>query len=310
MIDFTPTAIAIQIGPIPLYWYGIAYAVGLAAAYAVMVRQARRFGQDPNIVGNGLIVVGVAALIGGRLYHVIDQWALYKDDLLKIVLPPYSGLGVYGGIVTGLIAFVLLVRYYRLNVWIWADIVAPGLFVMQAIGRWGNFFNQELYGPPTSLPWGIAIDCAHRVAPYLCPPGSSPTATLGEHFQPLFLYESLSGLVGAAVLLWLSRRPRSWLRRGALMPIFFVWYAVARFLLENLRTGNWRLDGIATAQIFSVGFAILGVALLVYRYRTAPPTAGSEWQASASPSGDATASDAAPADRTPAEAEAPPDPLT
>src|SRR5450759_1674065 len=78
MIDFTPSAIAIQIGPLPLYWYGLAYAVGLAAAYVVMVRQARRFGEDPNIVGNGVIVVAVAALIGGRLYHVIDQWALYK----------------------------------------------------------------------------------------------------------------------------------------------------------------------------------------------------------------------------------------
>ncbi|MEA2549050.1 MAG: phosphatidylglycerol---prolipoprotein diacylglyceryl transferase, partial [Chloroflexota bacterium] len=93
MIDFTPTAVAFQIGPFPVYWYGIAYALGLAAAYAVMVRQAKRFGQDRNIVGNGLIIVGVAALIGGRLYHVIDQWQLYRDDLLKIVLPPYSGLG-------------------------------------------------------------------------------------------------------------------------------------------------------------------------------------------------------------------------
>jgi phosphatidylglycerol:prolipoprotein diacylglycerol transferase len=312
MIDFTPTAVAIQIGPIPLYWYGIAYAVGLAAAYLVMVRQARRFAQDPNIVGNGLIVVGVAALIGGRLYHVIDQWALYKDDLLKIVLPPYSGLGVYGGIVTGLIAFLLLVRYYRINVWVWADIIAPGLFVMQAIGRWGNFFNQELYGPPTTLPWGIAIDCAHRVAPYLCPAGTSPTATLGEHFQPLFLYESLSGLLGAAVLLWLSRRPRRWLRRGDLLPIFFIWYAVVRFLLENLRTGNWHLEGIATAQIFSVAFALIGVALLVYRHRTAPPTTETEWPTRAATEPDAItpAPDVPTPETVAAEPEAPPDPLT
>jgi phosphatidylglycerol---prolipoprotein diacylglyceryl transferase len=304
MIDFTPTAVAIQLGPIPLYWYGIAYAVGLAAAYAVMVRQARRFGQDPSIVGNGLIVIAVAALIGGRLYHVIDQWALYKDDLFKIVLPPYSGLGVYGGIVTGSIAFLLLVRYYRINVWIWADIVAPGLFVMQAIGRWGNFFNQELYGPPTTLPWGIAIDCAHRVAPYLCPVGTDPTATLGEHFQPLFLYESLSGLLGAAFLVWLSRRPRRWLRRGDLVPIFFIWYAIVRFLLENLRTGNWHLEGIATAQLFSVGFAVVGIALLVYRHRTVPPTTETEWPVRVmSPK-------AGPPASAVGEPDAPPDPLT
>jgi phosphatidylglycerol:prolipoprotein diacylglycerol transferase len=310
MIDFTPSPIAIQIGPLPLYWYGIAYALGLAAAYVVMVRQARRFGQDPNIVGNGLIVVGIAALIGGRLYHVIDQWGLYKDDLFKIVLPPYSGLGVYGGIVTGTIAFLFLVRYYRVNVWTWADIVAPGLFVMQAIGRWGNFFNQELYGPPTNLPWGIAIDCAHRVAPYGCPVASDLTATLGEHFHPLFLYESISGILGAAFLLWLSRRSRPWLRRGDLLLIFFIWYGVVRFLLENLRTGNWRLDGIPTAQIFSILFAVGALVVLIYRHRTTPPTTEAAWPEAAEPA-DAppTAEDAAQPDTEPP---APPDfePLT
>src|SRR6266404_1920690 len=124
MIDFTPSSVAIQIGPLPVYWYG--------AAYAVMVRQAVRYGQDPSIVGNGLIIIAVAALIGGRLYHVIDQWALYKDDLPKIVLPPYSGLGVYGGLITGTIAFIVLARRWHLAFWTWADIIAPALFVMQA----------------------------------------------------------------------------------------------------------------------------------------------------------------------------------
>jgi phosphatidylglycerol---prolipoprotein diacylglyceryl transferase len=268
MIDFTPGPIAIQIGPLPLYWYGVAYAVGLAVAYLVMTLQARRYGQDPDHVANGMIIVGIVALIGGRLYHVIDQWALYKDDLLRIVLPPYAGLGVYGGIVTGLIAFVFLVRRWHLNLWTWADIVAPGLFAMQAFARWGNFFNQELYGPPTNLPWGIAIDCAHRVAPYTC--DAYPLAT--THFEPLFLYESLSGLLGLAVLLWLGARARNWLRRGDLLLIFFIWYAIVRFLLENLRTGNWRLDGIPTAQIFSILFAVGALLVLIYRHRTAPPT--------------------------------------
>ena len=121
-----------------------------------------------------MIIVAVAALIGGRAYHVIDQWALYKDDPIKIFLPPYSGLGVYGGIVTGTIAAFLYARYKKAPFLRWADIVAPGLFVMQAIARWGNFFNQELYGPPTNLPWGIPIDCAHRIA------GATRAAVLPE----------------------------------------------------------------------------------------------------------------------------------
>ena len=268
MINITPDPVAIQLGPLPVYWYGIAYAVGLAVSYLVLVRQARRFGQNPEIIGNALIVIAVAALIGGRLYHVIDQWSLYQDDPLKIILPPYSGLGVYGGLVTGVIAFIALVRYHRVNPWIWADIVAPALFTMQAIGRWGNFFNQELYGPPTTLPWGIAIDCAHRIgdhglAQYPC--AQLPEATTA--FHPLFLYESISGVLGALFLIWLSRRRPYPLRPGDQALIFFIWYPIVRFLLETMRTGNWVVGGVATAQIMSILFALGAFLILLYRHR-------------------------------------------
>ena len=268
MIDWTPSAIAVQLGPIPLYWYGVAYAVGLLAVYLVASRVVARYRLDPEYLGNGMIIVGVAALIGGRLYHVIDQWQLYQDDLLKIVLPPYTGLGVYGGIITGLLTVAYLSRRWHQDLWTWADVVAPSIFVMQAFGRWGNFFNQELYGPPTDLPWGIAIDCAHRVAAYPCE--AFPLAT--THFAPLFLYESLSGFIGAAFLLWLVSKPRPRLRRGDLLAIGLIWYAIVRFLLEFLRTGNWRLEGIPTAQVFSIGFVVVAIVLLAYRHRTAPPS--------------------------------------
>ena len=267
MIDWTPGSVAIQIGPLPLYWYGIAYAVGLAGAYWIMVRQARRFGENAELLGNGLIIVAVAALIGGRLYHVIDQWQLYASDPIKIVLPPYSGLGVFGGFVTGGLTVLFLARRWHVSAWRWADIVAPGIFIMQAAGRWGNFFNQELYGPPTNLPWGIAIDCAHRVAEYPCSTFPHP----GTYFQPLFLYESLSALIGAAVLVWLSSRPRPQLRVGDLGAIMFIWIGVVRFLLEFLRIGNWRLADIPTAQIFGVGFVVLGVTMLWLRRRQRAP---------------------------------------
>jgi phosphatidylglycerol:prolipoprotein diacylglycerol transferase len=271
MLDFTPNPIAFQVGSIPVYWYGIGYALGLAVAYLIMVRLAEQAGEDPDLLGNGLIIVAVAALIGGRAYHVIDQWALYKDDLIKIVLPPYSGLGVYGGIATGTIAAYLYVRYKRQSFLRWADIVAPGLFVMQAIARWGNFFNQELYGSPTTLPWGISIDCAHRVAAYACPPGSDPTATLGQHFQPLFLYESLSGLLGAAVLIWLGFHRRRWLRAGDLLLLFFVWYGIVRFSLETLRVDNWTFFGVPVAQIVSILVVVPAVLILAWRHRPSHP---------------------------------------
>jgi phosphatidylglycerol---prolipoprotein diacylglyceryl transferase len=287
MIDWTPGAIALQLGPLPLYWYGIAYAVGLASAYWAMTRMARRFGEDASIIGNSLIVVAVAALIGGRLYHVVDQWQLYKDDLLKIVLPPYSGLGIFGGFVTGAIAVIFLVRYYKVSFWRWADVIAPGIFLMQAAGRWGNFFNQELYGPPTSLPWGIAIDCAHRVLEYPCL--TYPLAT--THFHPLFLYESLSGLLGAAVLFWLSRRARPALRVGDLAAIMFIWIGGVRFLVEFLRIGNWRLGEIPTAQLFGAAFVLVGIAIMVARRRQnapilAPAERGAREDGAGRPGGD------------------------
>jgi phosphatidylglycerol:prolipoprotein diacylglycerol transferase len=271
MLDFIPNPIAFQIGPLPVYWYGIGYAIGLAVAYQILVRLARRAGEDPEVVGNGMIVIAIAALIGGRLYHVIDQWALYKDDLVKIVLPPYTGLGVYGGIITGLIAVVAYTRWKGLPFWRWADIIAPALFAMQAVARWGNFFNQELYGPPTTLPWGIPIDCAHRIAAYACPPGSDPAAVLAERFHPLFLYESLSGVIGAIVLIWLGFRLRSWLRPGDLILLFFAWYGTVRFALEALRQENWTFLGIPTAQIVSLLFIVPSIAVLIWRHRPGHP---------------------------------------
>jgi phosphatidylglycerol:prolipoprotein diacylglycerol transferase len=268
MLNLTPDPIAFQLGPIPVYWYGIGYALGLAAAYLVMVRLARRAGEDAEILGNGIIIVAVAALIGGRAYHVIDQWALYQGDPIKIFLPPYSGLGVYGGIATGTVAAFLYARYKRVPFLRWADIVAPGLFVMQAIARWGNFFNQELYGTPTTLPWGIPIDCAHRLQDaYPCETFPFDTT----RFHPLFLYESLSGLIGAVVLIWIGFHLRKRLRPGDLLLLFFVWYGLVRFALETFRQDNWTFFGIPTAQIVSMLFVFPALVILAWRHRRGHP---------------------------------------
>ena len=250
MINWTPQPIAFALGPLEVHWYGIMYAIGLAATYLVVEREAVRRGLDTGLLVNGFIIIAFAALVGGRAYHVIDQWdARYKNDLLAIVLPPYSGLGVYGGIATGFLAAVAYTRWKRQPFLTWADAAAPGLLVMQAVARWGNFFNQELYGPPTNLPWGIAIQCANRTQVWACPVDGGTTPA-DAHFVPLFLYESISGLVGAIVLL------------------FFVWYGTTRFLLEPLRTNNWLVDGIPTASIISA-LAVVG-ALLVLAWRHRP----------------------------------------
>jgi phosphatidylglycerol:prolipoprotein diacylglycerol transferase len=301
MIDLTPDPVAFRLLGFPIYWYGIAYAVGLAAVYWMLAREARHRRLDTELIGTGLIVVAVAALIGGRLYHVIDQWALYKDHPLTAILPltlrpdgtyafaGFTGLGVPGGIITGTIAATIYVRWNRQDFWRWADVVAPALFVMQAIGRLGNFFNQELYGPPTTLPWGISIDCPYRVPAYPCGP-EFPVET--THFHPLFLYESLSAVVGLVVLLWLARRPRTRLVTGDLLWIFFIWYGLTRFTLENLRTGNWTFFGIPTAQIVTLGFILFGLLAIWYRHgRGRPAQTAAEVQAEAVVRADAEATE-------------------
>ena len=274
MFDAVPSATAFTLGPLSIGWYGIGYAVGLAAAYLLLSRLAARAGEDPDILGNGIIIVAVAALIGGRAYHVIDQWQnLYAADPIKIFLPPYSGLGVYGGIITGTIAAWLYARWKKVPFLRWADIIAPALFLMQAIARWGNYFNQELYGPPTTLPWGIPIDCAHRIADYPC----STFPFEATRFHPLFLYESISGILGCLALIWIGYHWRKRLRPGDLLLLFFVWYGIVRFVLEGLRHDNWTFYGVPVAQLVSLGFVIPAILLLLYRHRPrhgtdAPPS--------------------------------------
>ena len=280
MIDITPDPVFIRLFGFPIYWYGIAYAAGLAAVYWVLIREARFRGLDENLIGTGLIVVAVAALIGGRVYHVIDQWStLYAADPIRALLPVardpsgnlvfagFTGLGVPGGIITGTLAAAVYVRWAHQSFWRWADVVAPSLFVMQAIGRWGNFFNQELYGPPTTLPWGIRIDLAHRVDPYR----DLTLYPLTTHFHPLFLYESVSGIVGALVLIWLARRRGSRLVAGDLLLIFLIWYGLTRFALEGFRVDNWTFFGVPTARIVTLGFILAGVLGLAYRHGPGRP---------------------------------------
>jgi len=270
MIDFTPNPVALALGPLEIRWYGIAYVAAIVAGTWLAFRLARQRGERTDMLIDGLIIVAVAALIGGRAYHVIDQWAYYQNHLSQIVLPPYSGLGIYGGLFTGMLAIVWYARRKHLSFWRWADIIVPCVLLAQAVGRWGNFMNQELYGPPTNLPWGIAIQCQYRVAEFACPAGSDPTATLGQHFTPLFFYESVLSLIGVGVMLLLWRRftaHRRLLIAGDVGLLYFVWYGLERSLLETLRSGwNWTFFGLATAQVVGLSAAAAAIVAILIRH--------------------------------------------
>jgi phosphatidylglycerol:prolipoprotein diacylglycerol transferase len=264
LIDIRPASTALHIGPISIDFYGIGYAIALAVGVWIASRQATLRRENPDHIGNGIIPVFVLGLIGARVYHLIDQWnTLYAQDPIKAILPPYTGLGIYGGIVGGIIGVLWYTRRHRLSFMRWADIAVPAVLVGQAIARWGNFFNQELYGPPTNLPWGIAIDCSKRVVEYSCsiyPPGTG--------FQPLFFYESSLDLIGALVALWLSRRVADRLRDGDLFSFWFIWYGGVRSVLETFRIGyDWTFFGVPTAILVGVAAMVMGALTIYWRHR-------------------------------------------
>jgi phosphatidylglycerol:prolipoprotein diacylglycerol transferase len=261
----SPTLFEIPGVGLKLGWYGVGYVIGVAVLLLIGQREVARRGIDPKHVMNGLILVAVCALIGARLYHVIDQWGYYSQNLPQIVLPPYSGLALYGGVGGGVVGVAIYVRRHGLPFWPMLDSLVPGALFAQGIARWGNFFNQELYGPPTDLPWGITIGCDHRVAPYTC--DAYPVETTG--FHPLFFYESALDILGGLVALWLSRRRFSNLLPGDLTSFWFIWYGAVRFALETFRYGyDWKLLGVApTAMVIGIVAVVLGGASIVWRHR-------------------------------------------
>ena len=264
LIPITPSSSIVELGPLSIGWYGVGYVIGLAVMLLVTQRELIRRGINPSHLWNALLFVGVLALIGGRLYHVIDQWsAIYSHDPLKAILPPYSGLGVYGGVAGAALGIFIYTRWKHLPLRIGLDSVIAGTLFAQGIARWGNFFNQELYGPPTNAPWGIAIDCAHRVAEWPC--SLYPEATTG--FHPLFFYESALNIAGGLIVLYLSRRYLARLQPGDLAAFWAIWYGSVRTILETFRSGwNWTLGGIPTAQLIGVGLILFGLAWLAYNH--------------------------------------------
>jgi phosphatidylglycerol:prolipoprotein diacylglycerol transferase len=270
LIDVTPPA-GLSLGPFAVGFYGLGFVLAAVVLIVVSRSEARRRGVDPGLVTNAIVIVAVFALVGARLYHVVGEWQLYAADPLRAVLPPYAGLGLYGGIIGAAIGIWVFVRGRGIPLSRALDIVVPGTLFAQGIARWGNFFNQELYGPPTDLPWGLAIDCAHRIEQYACsvelPHHDAPVpGTAG--FHPLFFYESVLTITGGFVALLLSRRTGTRLRDGDLASFWMVWYGGVRVVLESFREGwNWTIGGVPTAVLIGLVLIAAGVVSAVARRR-------------------------------------------
>ncbi len=211
-----------SIGPFTLY--GLCIALGVLAAVSLSQRRWTAMGGDPEDIST-LALWGVpAGVVGARLYHVLTDWHRFSGEpITEIVNIRAGGLGIPGGMFLGVVTGIAVARRRGISLKPVLDAVVPGLPLAQAIGRWGNWFNQEVYGSPTDLPWGLEIDAAHRIAGY-----ENDTT-----FHPTFLYESLWNLALVGVLLIADKRRL--VKRGRLISLYLIGYGVGRLWIESVR---------------------------------------------------------------------------
>jgi prolipoprotein diacylglyceryl transferase len=227
----SPSENVINLGPVPLHMYGLMLAIGiLVAARVAEVRWVRR-GHPAREFSDLVIWIVIAGVIGARIYHVITDYQLFDDDPLRAFQIWEGGLGIWGAVIGGAIAAAFLARRRHLDFGDMLDCIAPGLAFAQSIGRWGNWFNQELFGRPTTLPWGLEIDIANRPDEYL------RFAT----FHPTFLYESLYCLALGLALIWIDHHVK--LNKFQLFALYCMGYTAARFVFEGMRIDPAHLIG-------------------------------------------------------------------
>lgn len=299
----------IHLGPLYLRYYGLILVAGAFAGAYLAANEARRRGHNPDLVWDGLLWALVGGIVGARLWHIFTPppsmvaagitTQYYLENPLEAINTLNGGLGIPGAVAGGMLGLFLFTRRQGLNFLEWTDIVAPAVALGQAIGRWGNYINQELYGAPTTLPWGLKID--RPLAPY----------TPDQRFHPLFLYESLANLAICGGLLYLMRRwsGKDRLRTGDVFLVYLIAYPLVRFLLDFIRLDNAQFFGLNTNQTVMLMVAVGAALTLVARHRRPRRyELKAQGVAAAAPLEGAPLEAAAP-EATPAEPEAPAAPL-
>ncbi len=267
--------ILVQIGPFALHWYGVIMTLAIFLGATVASRYLTRHGYDGSTIWDMLLWVLIPAIIGARLYYVFIQsprgpngLGRYLADPIEILQVWRGGIHIYGALIFGCIALLIYLRVHKLPYLRYLDGIGLGLALGQVIGRLGNFINQELYGPPTTLPWGLRIDPEHRIPPY----DNLQRYPESTRFHPLFLYEMLWDGIGFALLLWISRRFEKQLRAGDLFLLYLIWIPLGRFFIEFLRTDSWFFPGTPfnVLHIIIAIIVIVAAVVLFLRHRSRP----------------------------------------
>lgn len=238
--------VAFEIFGIAVRWYGILIAAAMLIGSVYTLREGKRLGYKEDHLLDLIMVVLVSAIVGARLWYVAFNLSYYLKDPAEILNLRGGGLAIHGGVIFGILAGYVVTRWRKMDFFKMADVVAPVLALGQAIGRWGNYANQEAHGGPTDLPWGIVVD--------------------GVKVHPTFLYESLWNVALFSLLMFLKRRKPF---DGALMFLYLMIYSIGRFMIEGLRTDSLMIGPFRTAQVTSLILIVIGAAAWVWRRKVA-----------------------------------------
>ncbi len=230
--------IAFDLFGLEIRWYGILLASGILTAVLVGMYNAKKMNLSEDVVADIALWGIPGGVIGARIYYVIFNWSYYHGDIMAMLNIRGGGLAIHGGIIGGVIAGGGYILYKKLPFWKCADLAGMSLIIAQAIGRWGNFMNNEAHGGPTDLPWGIMVE--------------------GQRVHPTFLYESLWNLCLFAFLMWYNPRKKA---EGEVFCLYLVLYSVARFFIEGLRTDSLMLGPLRVAQLMSLGLIVVFLAI-------------------------------------------------
>lgn len=246
--------VAFQIGPFAIRWYALCIVSGLILAVYLASKEAPRKQILPDDILDFILLAFPLGIVGARIYYVIFLWSDYKDNLLEIFAIWNGGIAIYGGLLTGLLVLVLFTRYRFINTWDFLDVAVPSVMIAQAIGRWGNFFNQEAYG--------AAVKSLNYLPAFI----RNQMYIDGSYRIPTFLYESVWNLLGFVLILVIRRRPK-FLKQGEITFFYLIWYGIGRFVIEGMRTDSLMLGGLRVSQWLSAGLVLLGLDLCIYRRR-------------------------------------------
>lgn len=249
--------VAFHVLGLDIRWYGLFILTGILVGVSVVRRLALWRGLDPEFALDAAPIVIVAAVVGARLYYLLLRNGYYRDHPHELLSLQLQGLTIHGALAAGVLTFSLLCRRRRQPILAWADVVIAAVPLGQAIGRWGNWANQEAFGTPSSLPWAVHIDPDRRPAEY----ASFST------FHPTFLYEGLLDLVIAAVLIAMVRRKgEGRIRDGEVLGVYGIMYGVVRLIIEHVRTDSLYIGPLPAAYWLS-GALIAGGLLLIVAVR-------------------------------------------